>query len=100
MSKDENPEYANLLGVTDKRIDPSKNPNYRRFQGLERLIKVLKHDHDVVKNTPVEPTYETNHHVLLLLRERKLDGFKSVINYYEEQIQAVKKKLETKNPNV
>lgn len=94
---EENPEYKELLGVKDKRIDPSKNPNYRRFSGLANLIKVLKHDHDVIRNTPVESTKQLNHHVLLLIRERKLGAFKITINHYEEEIQSVKKKLETGN---
>ena len=97
MSNTDNPEYPDLLGVKDKRIDPSKNPNYRRFQGLSNMIKILKHDHDVIKNTPVEPTNETNHHVKSFLKEKLLNSIKMVENYYEGEIQLVKKKLETGN---
>lgn len=94
---DDNPEYSELLVGKERKIDPTKNPNYRRFQGLSNLIKVLKRDQGITQNAIINESSDS--HVLLYKNVMK-DSFSRVINYYEGEIGSVKIKLEQGIKNV
>lgn len=85
MSEAENEKsYEQLWLGKKQKLDPTKNHNYRRLQGLSRLIMSIKKEKSNISNNDSYHESEKNQ----LLR-----GFNTVLEYYEVEIKKVHKLL-------
>lgn len=82
--KEDEDSYESLYGVKKKKLDPTKNPNYRRVDGLGKLIITLKKERGIISNQNRFNEDEKNQY---------LRGFNTIIEYYEIEIKKVKEQL-------